>query len=53
MVMYSEYLSHRSVDVADKNPIILDESTNLAEAARLMRKNKYQAFWWAKIANTS
>ena len=38
MVMYSEYLSHRSVDVADKNPIILNESTNLAEAARLMKK---------------
>lgn len=40
MVMYSEYLSHRSVDVADKNPIILNESTNLAEAARLMRKEQ-------------
>ena len=40
MVMYSEYLSHRSVDVADKNPIILNESTNLGEAARLMRKEQ-------------
>lgn len=43
--MYSEHLSHKAVDVADKNPVILDESTNLADAARLMRKNKYQAFW--------
>lgn len=38
--MYSEDLSHRAVEVADKNPIILDESTNLAEAARLMRKEQ-------------
>src|SRR5215218_3413314 len=39
-MMYSEYLSHKAVDVADKNPVILDESTNLAEAARLMRKEQ-------------
>ena len=39
-MMYSEYLSHKAVDVADKNPVILDESTNLAEAARLMRKKQ-------------
>ena len=37
---YSEYLSHRAVDVADKHPIILNESTNLAEAARIMRKEQ-------------
>lgn len=39
-MMYSEYLSHKAVDVADKNPVILDESTNLAEAAKLMRKKQ-------------
>lgn len=39
-MMYSEYLSHKAVDVAHKNPVILDESTNLAEAARLMRKKQ-------------
>ncbi|MCY1155197.1 MAG: zinc finger protein [Nitrososphaera sp.] len=38
--MYSEHLSHKAVDVADKNPVILDESTNLADAARLMRKKQ-------------
>jgi signal-transduction protein with cAMP-binding, CBS, and nucleotidyltransferase domain len=40
MTTYSEYLSHKAVDVADKNPVILDESTNLAEAVRLMRKEQ-------------
>lgn len=37
---YSDYLSHKAVDVADKNPVILDESKNLAEAVRLMRKEQ-------------
>jgi CBS domain-containing protein len=37
-MMNSEYLSHKAVDVADKNPPILDESTSLAEAGRLMKK---------------
>ena len=37
-MMNSEYLSQRAVVVADKNPMILDESTGLAAAARLMRK---------------
>lgn len=37
-MMYSEYLSHKAVDVADKNPVILDESTNLAEAAKNEKK---------------
>lgn len=38
--MYSEYLSRKAIDVADKSPVILDESTNLAEAARLMKKRQ-------------
>jgi signal-transduction protein with cAMP-binding, CBS, and nucleotidyltransferase domain len=39
-MMYSDYLSSKAVDVADKNPLILDESTTLAEAARIMRREK-------------
>lgn len=37
-MMDLEYLSYKVIDVADKNPMILHESTSLAEAARLMRK---------------
>jgi signal-transduction protein with cAMP-binding, CBS, and nucleotidyltransferase domain len=37
---YSEYLSRKAIDVADKSPIILDGSTNLAEATRLMKKKQ-------------
>jgi CBS domain-containing protein len=40
MTTYSEYLSHEAVDVADKGPLILDESTNLAEAVTSMRKEQ-------------
>jgi len=39
-MMYSEHLSHKAIDLADKNPVILDESTTLAEAAGLMRKEQ-------------
>ena len=39
-MMYSERLSHKAIDLADKNPVILDESTTLADAARLMRKEQ-------------
>ena len=39
-MMYSEYLPHKAVDVADKNPVILDESTILAEAAKIMRREQ-------------
>ena len=40
-MMYSEeYLSHKAIDVAYKNPVILDESTNLAEAVMIMRKEQ-------------
>ncbi len=37
---YIEYLSRKAIDVADKSPVILDESTNLAEAARLMKEKQ-------------
>ncbi len=40
MMKYSEYLSHKAIDVADTNTVILDESTNIAEAVRLMRKKQ-------------
>jgi signal-transduction protein with cAMP-binding, CBS, and nucleotidyltransferase domain len=40
MVIPSEYLAHKAIDIADKNIIILDESINLAEAARSMRKEQ-------------
>jgi hypothetical protein len=37
-MVYSEHLSRKTIDVAGKNQVILDESTNLAEAAKLMKK---------------
>lgn len=39
-MMYSNHLSSKAVDVADKNPLILDESTTLAAAARIMRREQ-------------
>lgn len=39
-MMHSEYLSRKAIDIADKSPVILDGSTNLAEAARLMKRKQ-------------
>jgi signal-transduction protein with cAMP-binding, CBS, and nucleotidyltransferase domain len=39
-MVYSEHLSRKTIDVAGKNQVILDESTNLAEAAKLMKKKQ-------------
>ncbi len=39
-MMNSEYLSQKAVVVADKNPMILDESTGLAEAAQVNEKKR-------------
>ncbi|MFL6372056.1 MAG: CBS domain-containing protein, partial [Nitrososphaera sp.] len=38
--MQADYSSRKAADVADKNPVMLDESTNLAESARLMREKQ-------------
>ena len=38
--MHADYSSRKAADVADKNPVMLDESTNLAESARLMREKQ-------------
>ena len=39
-MMYSDHLTSKTVDAADKNPLILDESTTLADSARIMRREK-------------
>jgi signal-transduction protein with cAMP-binding, CBS, and nucleotidyltransferase domain len=39
-MMHADYSSRKAADVADKNPVMLDESTNLAESARLMREKQ-------------
>ena len=38
VLSYSDYLSQKASDIADKSPIVLDESTTVAEAARIMKK---------------
>lgn len=38
MLSYSDHLSQKAGEVADRTPIILNESTSVAEAARIMKK---------------
>ena len=35
--MYLEHLTQKAVNVSDKNPVILDESANLADAEEVRR----------------